>query len=104
MSYFSTANANASYLPTVKFTPRFKIHFVIVVAPTNFFKTLTTQECLLFSTLFLLIAVFASGIAILGAVEEVTMGEVGVKFSLTGSYLPNQTFLGVVYSFFFSIH
>lgn len=32
------------------------------------------------------------------------MGEVEIRFSLTGSHSPNQTFLKATYSFFFSIY
>lgn len=45
-----------------------------------------------------------SYIAVLEEAKRVTMGKVGTRFFLTGFYLPNQTFLGVEYSFSFSIH
>ena len=56
---------------------------------------------LFFSTFFLFIAIFPSGIAILGTVEEVTIGKVNAQFFLTGSYLLNQTFFDMAYSFYF---
>ena len=56
-----------------------------------------------FLKLFLFIVVFASGIAVLEAVEEVIIGEVGAEFFLTSSYSPSQIFLKAAYSFFFLI-
>ena len=83
------------------FTPRSKICFVIVVALINFFKILTTWGCYFFSTLFFAVVVFASSIAVLGAVEQITINEADTRFFLTTSHSSNQTFLGAAYSFFF---
>lgn len=103
VSCFSIAGVDANNLPIVKFTLRSKILFVIVLAPTNSFKTLTTWRCYFFSKLFFAIVIFASSITVVGTVEEVIVGEVGTGFFLTGSHLPNQTFLRVAYSIFFSM-
>ena len=103
VSSFSTADADPNNSPTVKFTLRFKIRFVMVVAPTDFFKTLTTRGCFFLSTLFFAVAVSASNMAVSKAAEGVAMGEGGTGFSLTGFHLPIRTFLGAVYFFSFSI-
>lgn len=98
------AGADASNILTIRLTPRSKIYLVMVVAPTDSFKTLITQGYFFLSTLFFFMAGLASCIAVLGAVKGVTMEEVGVRFFLTSSHSLNQTFLGATYSFSFLIH
>ena len=101
VNYFLIAGVDANNSPTVRLTSRSKICFVIVVALTDSFKTLLTRRCLFFSTFFLFIAVFTSGIAVLEAVEGVIMEGVGAELSSTGFHSPNQTFFGMAYSFSF---
>ena len=103
MCSFLTAGADANNLPTVKFTQRSKIRFVIVIAPKDSFKILTTLGCLFLSILFLAVAVSASSIVVPRATEGIAMGEASKGFLLTSSYSPNQTFLGVTYSLSFCI-
>ena len=80
------------------------MRYVIVVAPTDFFKTLTTRRCFFFSTLFLVVlALSASGIAVSGATEDAGITEAEAKLSLTNFQSLKQTFLGAAYSFSFSI-
>ena len=70
VSYFSTADADASNLPTVKHTPRSRIRYVIVVAPIDSLKTLTTYGCLYFATHFhFILALSASDIPVFGATK-----------------------------------
>lgn len=76
---------------------------MILVAPTDFFKTLTTWK-FFFSRLFFAIAIPASSIAILEAVKKVTMGKVRMRFFLTSFRSLNQIFLEAVYSFSFLIY
>ena len=79
------------------------MRFVIIVASTDSFKTLTTDGCLFLSISFLAVDVSSSSRAVSGATEGVVMGEAGKGFSLTGFHSPNQTFLGAAYSLFFFI-
>lgn len=87
----STAGIDANSLPILNLTLRSKIWFVMVVAPTNFFETLTTCRYLFFSILFFTIKISASGRTISGATEGAATG-IEIGFFLTGSYLLNQTF------------
>ncbi len=103
VSCFSTAGADANNSPTVRITVRSKICFVMAIAPTDSFKTLISQEFFFLSTLFSLVAVSVSSIAVSGEAEEVAIGKEGKRFSLTGSHSPIRTFLGAEYSFSFSI-
>ena len=103
VSCFSTANTDVNHSPIVKFTPRSKICFVMVLAPTNSFKTVTTRWCFFFSKLFLAVAVSASSMAVSGAAKGVAISEEGTRFSLTYSHSPNRTFLEAAYSFSFSM-
>ncbi len=73
----------------------------MVVAPTDSFKTLTTQGCFFLPTPFFAVAVSASSMAVSGAAEGVAMSEAETGFSLTGFHSPNRTFLRAAYSFFF---
>lgn len=82
VSYFSIASADAGNLPTVEFTPRSKICFMIVVVPIDSFKILTTWEYFFFSILFLFLAVYALSITILRATEGVIIGGLDAGFSL----------------------
>lgn len=79
VSYFSIAGANANNLPIVRFIPRSKIRFVMVVTPIDSFKILPTRRCFFFSIFFFAIAIFASNIGILGAVERITIVEVEIE-------------------------
>lgn len=103
VSCFSTAKADASNLTTVRLTSMTKIYFVIVVDLTNLFKILITRRCLFLSIYFLLIAVFAFGIAVSGAIERVIIRGIGTRFSLTGSQSPNRTFFSMADFFSFSM-
>lgn len=68
----------------------------------DFFKILMICECFFFSTPFLVVlALFASGIAVFGRTEEIDVAEAGAKLSLTGFYSPKEIFLEVEYSFSF---
>lgn len=69
----------------------------------RFFQDIDNLEIFLSFNTFFLMTILASCITILEAAEKVTMGEIDAGFSLSGSYLSNQTFLGVAYSFFPSI-
>ena len=89
MSYFSTIDADASNSPSIRLTPRFKTCFVIVVALTDSFKTLTTCRYLFFLTLFFGIAIFASGIAVSNVIKRVANNGAGTKLSLTDFHLLN---------------
>lgn len=70
----------------------------------KFFQNIDNLEIFFFLALFFAVVIFASRIAILGVVEEITISEASAKFSLITSYSLNQIFLRAVYSFFFSIH
>lgn len=104
MSYFLTAGTDASNSLTIRLISRSKIRFIMMVAPIDSCKTLTTWGKFFLLTLFFPMAILASYIIISAVAEKVTMGGVGARFSFTGFYLSNQTFLGMIYSFFFSIY
>ena len=80
MSFFSTAGADANNSPTVKFTTRSKIRFVIVVAPTDSFNRLTTQGCFFLSKLYFAVAVSASSMAVSRTAGGVAIGKAGKPF------------------------
>lgn len=93
VSCFSTEGADANNPATVKFIVRSKIRFVILVAYTDSFKTLTTRECSFLSKLFFAVAVFTSSIVVSGEAEGVLIVEAGTGFSLIGFHSPYRTFL-----------
>ena len=104
MSYILTVDADASNLPMIKLIPRSGICFVIMIAHTNFFKILTTYEYLFFSILFFVVlALFATSIAVFGTTKKASIAKVGAELSLTDLHSPKQTFLGVAYFFSFLI-
>ena len=83
MSSFSTTGVDANNISTIRLTLRSRIRFVIVIALTNFFKTLTTHSCLCFSTHFFVVQVLStSGIAISSVIEKANIPKVKIKLSL----------------------
>ncbi len=104
MSCFLTTGADVSNLPMVRFILRSKIYFMMIVALTDFFKTLITQGYFFLLIILFAKVVFISSIAVSRIIEKVTIGKVKAEFSLTDSYLPNQIFLEIVYFFSFSIY
>lgn len=103
MSCFLTAIPDINQLPTIWLTPKSKICFVIIVVHTDFIKTLITWIYFFLLAIFFFIAVSTSCIAVLKTVEKITIGEVDAGFSLTSSYLLNEIFFSVIYSFSFWI-
>lgn len=77
---------------------------MIVIAPINSFKTLTTYECLFFLTFFFIIAIFASSITISSAIKRTANNGIETQLFFTDFHSLNQIFLGAAYSFSFSIH
>lgn len=53
MSCFSMTDTKARSSPTIKLAPKFKIRFMIIVVPTDLFKTPTTLGYFLCSIFFL---------------------------------------------------
>lgn len=98
VNYFSTAGAEASNSPTVKFTPRSKIRLIIIVALTNSFNILITHEYFFLSIVFFGPPVSASSIVVswkgLKVKAEIGVGA-GIEISLMGSYSPNLKFFDI---------
>lgn len=84
VSYFSIANAEANSFLIVKLNSRSKICFIIVIAPTNSFKTLTTQGCLLRSRSFFVIE-STSVIVFFDVVFSIRVGKGKIKTSFASS-------------------
>lgn len=64
ISCFTIVGAETSNLLIVKFTPKFKIHLVIVVVSTDFFNILIACRCFFFSIVFFSLSISIFGIAI----------------------------------------
>lgn len=89
MSCISIDGIDASNSSTIWLIPRSRIHFVMVVAPIDSFKILTTYGCFFCSTFFLVILELSiSGIIVSGVIEEADIVEVGAELFLINSHPP----------------
>lgn len=98
VSCFSIAGAKANNLLIVKFTPKFSIYLVIVIASINSFNRLTTYKYFFLLIIFFDLLVFASSIAVSWEKHRVkaeTAIRVDIKIFFMGLYLLNLTFFGV---------